>query len=68
MKLAMKLPGVFRKWFSKGPSQAERQLLVRCHGDASQTQRLIDYELSRRPHLSRTAASEAALERWSRDR
>lgn len=64
----MKLAGVFRKWFSKGPSQAERQLILRCRGDVSQTERLIAYELARRPHLSRTAASEAALERWSRDR
>jgi len=64
----MKLAGVFRKWFSNRPSQAERQLLQRCRGDALQTERLIKYELSRRPHLSRTAASEAALDRWSRER
>jgi len=64
----MKLAGVFRKWFSKGTSHAERQLLQRCRGDVSQTERLIGYELARRPHLSRTAASEAALERWTRDR
>ena len=64
----MKLAGVFGKWFSKGPSQAERQLVQRCRGDLSQAERLIAYELSRRPHLSRPAASEAALERWARDR
>ena len=64
----MKLAGVFRKWFSKGPSEAERKLILRCRGDVMQSERLIGYELSRRPHLSRTAASEAALDRWSRDR
>ena len=64
----MKLPGVFRKWFAARPSAAEKQLLARCRGDAAQIERLIGYEQSRRPHLSRAAASEAALERWTRDR
>jgi hypothetical protein len=64
----MQLPGVFAKWFARGPSSAEKQLLVRCRGDATQTERLISYEITRRPHLSRAAASEAALDRWSRDR
>ena len=64
----MKLPGVFTKWFANRPSHAEKQLLVRCHGDAAQTERLIGYELSRRPYLSRAAASEAALDRWTHDR
>ena len=64
----MKLAGVFQRWFSSGPSPAERQLIERCRGDVDQTERLIGYELARRPHLSRTAASEAALERWTRDR
>jgi hypothetical protein len=64
----MKLAGVFRKWFASRPSQAEQQLLRRCLGDATQAERLIGYELARRPHLSRSSASEAALERWTRDR
>jgi hypothetical protein len=64
----MKLPGVFGKWFAPRPSAAEKQLLARCRGDAAQIERLIGYELSRRPYLSRAAASEAALDRWTRDR
>jgi hypothetical protein len=64
----MKLPGVFRKWFAPRPSKAEEQLLVRCRGDAAQIERLIAYEQTRRPYLSRAAASEAALDRWTHDR
>lgn len=64
----MKLLGVFRTWFAARPSKAETQLRQRCRGDAAQIERLIAYEQSRRPHLSRAAASEAALERWTRDR
>jgi hypothetical protein len=64
----MKLGEALRKWFSRGPSRAEQQLLHRCHGDAEQTERLIRHELARRPQLSRAAASQAALDRWSRDR
>jgi hypothetical protein len=58
----------FKKWFARGPSKFEQQLLRRCGGDAAQVGRLIDYELTRRPHLSRAAASQAALDRWARDR
>jgi hypothetical protein len=58
----------FKKWFGSRPSRAEQQLLVRCRGDAEMIERLIGYEISRRPFLSRAAASEAALERWQRDR
>jgi hypothetical protein len=64
----MKLVAVFRTWFTRGPSRAEKQLLRRCGGDADQTERLIRHELARRPQLSRSAASEAALDRWTRDR
>ena len=63
----MKLGEALRKWFRRGPSRVERQLLLRCRGDSEQTERLIGYELTRRPQLSRAAASHAALERWSRD-
>jgi len=59
---------LFSKWFSRGPSTAERKLLSRCMGDAAQTERLIGFELKRRPQLSRAAASQAALDRWSHDR
>lgn len=58
----------FKKFFAKGPSHAEQQLSLRCRGDSELIERLISYELSRRPFLSRAAASQAALERWQRDR
>ena len=64
----MKLREAFGKWFKLGPSRAEQQLLHRCRGDAEQTERLIRHEVSRRPQLTRAAASRAALDRWSRDR
>ena len=64
----MKLAAVVRGWFARGPSRAEKQLLRRCSGDASQAERLIRHELARRPQLSRAAASQAALDRWARDR
>jgi hypothetical protein len=66
--MPMQLPGVLRKWFAARSSKAEKQLLARCRGDAAQIERLIAFEQSRRPQLSRAAASEAALDRWNRDR
>lgn len=65
---SMTLAALIRTWFARSPSRAEKQLLRRCHGDADQTERLIRHELARRPQLSRAAASQAALERWQRDR
>jgi hypothetical protein len=65
---SMKLAAVVRSWFARGPSRAEKHLLRRCSGDTSQAERLIQHELTRRPQLSRAAASQAALERWARDR
>src|SRR5579872_101648 len=58
--------GAFKQWFHR-PSRAEQRLLHRCFGDAAQMERLIAHEQVRRPQLSRAAASEAALDRWSRD-
>jgi hypothetical protein len=58
----------FTRWFSHRPSQAEKRLLHRCFGDTAQMERLIAHEQGRRPRLSRAAASEAALDRWARDR
>jgi hypothetical protein len=54
-------------WFRR-PSAAEKALLHRCGGDASQMERLIQHEVERRPGLSRATASRWALERWARDR
>jgi hypothetical protein len=59
---------VFRRWFGPRSSKAEKQLLQRCFGDTGQVERLIAYEMARRPQLSRDGASKAALDRWARDR
>jgi hypothetical protein len=64
----MKLATRIANWFRKGPSAAEKRLLQRCAGDQAQMERLIAHELERSPGLSRAAASDRALERWSRDR
>ena len=64
----MTLAAVFRTWFARGASRPEKQLLRRCGGDTEQVERLIRHELARRPQLSRSAASQAALDRWTRDR
>jgi hypothetical protein len=45
-----------------------RRLLNACHGDRDLVERLIQYELRRSPHLSRSAAGQAALERLWADR
>lgn len=58
---------LFAKWF-KRTSVGEKQLLERCMGDVAQVERLIAYEQQRRPGLSRSAASDAAVDRWKRDR
>jgi len=65
---AMRWLSRLKQWFARRPSRAEKQLLHRCRGDADQSERLIGHELARRPQLSRAAASQAALDRWSRDR
>lgn len=54
------------RWF-RGTSVAEKRLLHRCGGDSAQLERLIGYELQRRPGWSRAKAAQAALERWNRD-
>jgi len=65
-----------RRWFAgaggrqspRAPSRAENELLHLCRGDAEKVERLIDYEHTQQPSLSRAAASRAAVERWARDR
>jgi len=64
----MKLPKVFAKWFGSRSSGPEKQLLLRCRGDAEQTERLIRHELTRHANWSRELGAQAALERWIRDR
>jgi len=59
------------RWFGRGGSKAsedEAALLHRCRGDHELANRLIGYELARRPSASRASASKAALERWQRER
>jgi hypothetical protein len=65
---AVKLPKAISNWFRTRPSANEKLLLQRCAGDEAQMERLIRYELARRPQLSRSLASESALDRWNRDR
>lgn len=65
---AMKIPSMIAGWFRKGPSASERRLLQRCTGDQAKMERLIAYELQRRPELSRAQAAEHAMDRWNRDR
>ena len=64
----MKLPSVIAGWFRNRRSASEKQLLDRCWGDQEQMERLIRYELGRRPGLSRAQASDSALDRWNRQR
>jgi hypothetical protein len=45
----------------------ERNLVAACFGDLEVAKRLIQYELDRRPSLSRRAAAAAALSRLRRD-
>jgi hypothetical protein len=66
--ITVRLVKVLKRWFARRPSAAEKQLLHRCFGDAVELDRLIAYELGRRPQLSRSQAAQAALERWTRDR
>jgi hypothetical protein len=50
-----------------GPTAIDRDLLAACLGDRSQADRLIDFEIKRRPSLSRRDAAIAALDRMRRD-
>ena len=48
-------------------TREERKLVAACFGDLEVAKRLIQYELDRRPSLSRRAAAAAALSRLRRD-
>ncbi len=54
-------------WFKKGPSASERELLGRCRGDREMLERLIRFEVSRRPNLTRAAAAASAVDRWKHE-
>jgi hypothetical protein len=49
-------------------SATERRLLTACSGQRDVVERLIQYERSRSPNLSRRVAAEAALDRLRSDR
>lgn len=59
----------FRRFSSSGWGgvDVEGDLLRACRGDKSMAERLIRYELDRKPELSRTAAALMALSRLRDD-
>ena len=46
----------------------EQRLLLACHGDRVQTERLIEYETRRAPLISKAEAAHRALQRLERER
>lgn len=55
-------------WSTKGPSGSpESQLHRICHGNETQTERLIQGEIARSPGISRAEAARRAVERYRRD-
>jgi hypothetical protein len=46
---------------------AERQLRRICFGNDAQVERLIDFEMTRTPGISRTEAASRAVDRYRRD-
>jgi hypothetical protein len=56
-------------WYAqKGASNApERRLRLICRGDAVLAERLIEYEMQRRPWISRREAARRAIEAHLRD-
>jgi hypothetical protein len=54
-------------WLAIGRSSIDRRLLSACLGDVEQANRLVDFELRRRPTLTRKQAASMALARIRRD-
>lgn len=57
-------------WLHRGSGatrQAEPQLRRICFGDNDQVERLIDFEMTRRPGISRAEAANRAVLRHRRD-
>jgi hypothetical protein len=50
------------------PGDYVSELTALCYGDKSQADRLINHELSLKPHLSRNAAAMSAATRLKHDR
>jgi hypothetical protein len=57
-------------WLRRGGGatrNSERQLRRICFGNDAQVQRLIDFEMTRTPGLSRAEAASRAVDRYRRD-
>ena len=56
-------------WLRRGGStrNAERQLRRICFGNDAQVERLIDFEMTRSPGISRAEAASRAVDRYRRD-
>jgi hypothetical protein len=66
--LGLVLLGVFAWLFrGQGARQAERQLRRICFGDSDQVERLINFEMTRAPGISRAEAASRAVDRYRRD-
>ncbi|MBN1578416.1 MAG: hypothetical protein JW913_17780 [Chitinispirillaceae bacterium] len=50
-----------------GSSRTEQALLKVCFGDSERAERLIRYEISRAPGISRKEAADRAVWRYQRD-
>ena len=56
-------------WLARGgrSQSAERELRRICLGNEEQAERLIEFELTRAPGLSRSEAAHRAVDRYRRD-
>jgi hypothetical protein len=57
-------------WLRRGGGatrHAERQLRRICFGNDAQVERLIDFEMTRTPGISRAEAASRAVDRYRRD-
>ena len=57
-------------WLRRGGGarrNAERQLRRICFGNDAQVERLIDFEMTRTPGISRAEAASRAVDRYRRD-
>ena len=60
----------FWLWLRRGSDstrQAERQLRRICFGNNDQVERLINFEMTRTPGISRAEAASRAVDRYRRD-
>ena len=62
------LVAIIRRKLPGSPLPLEDRLRQMCHGDAACAERLVAYESSRAPGLSRKEALNRAIERLAHDR